>query len=98
MSYASGIGSLQQTINSISTSESKPVAPASNPDGDGSAPAAAQPDWANLSSASEIVSQAMEGSDARATKVAALQQAIADGSYGVSSSDVADKIIQSLLD
>lgn len=97
MSYASGIGSLQQAINSISPSETTPGATASK-DGEGSSPVAVQPDRANISSASEIVSQGLEGSDTRSTKVAALQQAIADGSYTVSSSDVADKIIQSLLD
>jgi negative regulator of flagellin synthesis FlgM len=97
MSYASGIGSLQPAIHSISPSERKP-APASTAEGEGSAPAMAQPDQANLSSASGIVSQALESSDTRTAKVSALQQAIADGSYTVSSSDVADKIIQSLLD
>jgi negative regulator of flagellin synthesis FlgM len=97
MSYASGIGSLQQPINSISPSETKPGAPASNTDSDVASPVTAQPDRANFSSAGEIVSQALEGSDTRSAKVAALQQAIADGSYSVSSSDVADKIIQSLL-
>ena len=44
------------------------------------------------------MAQALEGSDTRSAKVASLQQAIAAGTYNVSSSDVADKIIQSLLD
>jgi negative regulator of flagellin synthesis FlgM len=57
-----------------------------------------QLDKADLSSASGLMAQAMEGSDTRSDKVAALQQAIAAGSYSVSSSDVADKLIQSLLD
>jgi flagellar biosynthesis anti-sigma factor FlgM len=39
----------------------------------------------------------MEGPDIRSAKVASLQQAIAAGNYSVSSSDVADKIIESLL-
>jgi flagellar biosynthesis anti-sigma factor FlgM len=39
----------------------------------------------------------MEGPDIRSEKVASLQQAIAAGNYSVSSSDVADKIIESLL-
>ena len=50
-------------------------------------------DQTNFSSAA----QALDGSDIRSAKVSALQQAIAAGSYSVSSSDVADKIIQSLL-
>lgn len=98
MSYASGIGSLQQAINSISPSKTKPAAAASNTDSDLASPATAQLDRANLSSVGEIVSQALEGSDTRSAKVAALQQSIAAGSYSVSSADVAHKIIQSLLD
>ena len=35
MSYASGIGSLQQAINSISSAETKPAARATTPNGDG---------------------------------------------------------------
>jgi negative regulator of flagellin synthesis FlgM len=55
-------------------------------------------DQTNLSSTGGLVAQALESSDTRSAKVASLQQAIAAGSYSVSSSDVADKIIQSLLD
>jgi negative regulator of flagellin synthesis FlgM len=95
MSYASGIGSLQQAINSISSAETKPAATAITTDGDASVE---HTDEANLSSAGGIVAQALEGSDVRTAKVAALQQAIADGNYNVSSSDVAEKMIQSLLD
>jgi negative regulator of flagellin synthesis FlgM len=98
MSYTSGIGSLQAAVNSISLSESKPAAPTSTPDVSGSAASVDRADEASLSSAGGIVAQALEGSDVRTTKVAALQQAIAEGSYNVSSSDVAEKMIQSLLD
>jgi len=44
-----------------------------------------------------VVSQALSGSDVRFEKVAALQQQIAAGTYNVSSSDVADKLLSSLL-
>ena len=98
MSYASGIGSLQPAVNSISLSESKPAASTSTPDGSGSPASVDRTDEASLSSAGCIVVQALEGSDVSTIKVAALQQAIADGSYNVSSSDVAEKMIQSLLD
>ena len=102
MSYASGINSLQQTINSITSSESKPATQVTAPDAvsrasEGSTAGVAQVDQANLSSTGGLVAQALEGSDTRSAKVASLQQAIATGSYSVSSSDVADKIIQSLL-
>jgi negative regulator of flagellin synthesis FlgM len=98
MSYASGIGGLQQAINSISSAETKPAATVITPDGDGLVASVEHTDEANLSSTGGIVAQALEGSDVRTAKVAALQQAIADGSYNVSSSDVAEKMIQTLLD
>ncbi len=101
MSYASGIGSLQQAINSITRSEAKPATSVSVPgSGVNEQPAAnvEHADQASLSSAGGLVAQALESPDTRSAKVASLQQAIATGSYNVSSSDVADKIIQSLLD
>jgi negative regulator of flagellin synthesis FlgM len=58
----------------------------------------AQTDHADLSAAGGLISKALEGTDVRTSKVEALQQAIASGSYHVSSSDVAGKMIQSLLD
>jgi negative regulator of flagellin synthesis FlgM len=102
MSYASGINSLQQTINSVTASEAKPATPVSAPDSvskasDGSIALAEQVDQANLSSTGGLVAQALEGSDTRSAKVASLQQTIAAGNYNVSAADVADKIIQSLL-
>jgi negative regulator of flagellin synthesis FlgM len=101
MSYASGIGGLQQEINSISPSEAKPAVQASGSDSIISQQPTAtveHADQTNLSSAAGLVAQALESSDTRSAKVASLQQAIAAGSYSVPSSDVADKIIQSLLD
>jgi negative regulator of flagellin synthesis FlgM len=101
MSYASGIGSLQQAINSITLSEAKPATSVSVPgSGVNEQPIAnvEHADLASLSSAGGLVAQALESPDIRSAKVASLQQAIATGSYNVSSSDVADKIIQSLLD
>jgi negative regulator of flagellin synthesis FlgM len=98
MSYASGIGSGQQAINTISSAETKPAAPATTPNGNGLVASVEHTDDANLSSAGGLVAKALEGSDVRTDKVAALQQAITDGSYNVSSSDVAEKIIKSFLD
>jgi negative regulator of flagellin synthesis FlgM len=103
MSYASGINSLQQTINSITPSEAKPGTQVSASDSvskasEGSIANVEQVDQTNLSSTGGLVAQALESSDTRSAKVASLQQAIAAGNYSVSSSDVADKIIQSLLD
>jgi|HubBroStandDraft_6_1064221.scaffolds.fasta_scaffold974855_2 negative regulator of flagellin synthesis FlgM len=97
MSFASGIGSVQQAINSITPSEAKPAIRTSVSDGEITEKLIAT-DQTNLSSTGGLVAQALESSDIRSAKVASLQQAIAAGSYNVSSSDVADKIIQSLLD
>lgn len=102
MSYADGIGSLQQALSSIAPAATTPAqqVPASgNEETESGATISTgtQTDHANLSSAGALIAKALEGSDTRSSKVAALQQAIASGSYQVPSSDVADKMIQSLL-
>ncbi|QNI35304.1 flagellar biosynthesis anti-sigma factor FlgM [Edaphobacter albus] len=98
MSYTNGIGDWKQIQN--------PIAPASTTEVQKGNPAKAaesqkiaspHTDKAQLSPASELLANGVEGSDVRGSKVEALQKAIADGSYKVSSGDVADKIIQSLL-
>jgi negative regulator of flagellin synthesis FlgM len=102
MSYANGITNQQQPLSSISSSapqESKPVVPGSISGGTASStPGAEHADLTSLSATGGLVSQSLEGSDVRAGKVASLQQAIATGNYNVPSSDVADKIMQSLLE
>lgn len=93
MSYATGIGSLQQAINSITPAETKLAVQSGEPIAN-----VEHADQTSLSSTGGLVAQALESSDTRSAKVASLQQAIAAGTYNVSSSDVADKIIQSLLE
>jgi negative regulator of flagellin synthesis FlgM len=100
MSYIGGVGSFEQGINPVAPSETKPTIQATVPKGEaseGTIRNVGHRDQADLSSAGGLVAQALESSDARIAKVTALQQAIATGNYSVSSSDVADKIIQSLL-
>jgi negative regulator of flagellin synthesis FlgM len=102
MSFASGIDSLQQAINSSAPSNAKPVVTANRIENVAVANAASiehadNLDQADLSSAGGVVTQALKSSDIRSEKVASLQQAIAAGTYNVSSSDVADKIIEGLL-
>jgi len=102
MSYASGIGNMQQAANVIEPPEAKQAAKGialDNKTDRGVMPSGnvGHADQASLSSAGGLVAQALTGSDTRATKVAALQSAIAAGTYNVSSSDVADKVFQSLL-
>jgi len=102
MSYTNGIGNLQQALSSITPAETKPSQQVSEAGSaatrGGAASTAVQTDHADLSAAGGALSRALEGSDVRMEKVQALQQAIASGSYHVSSSDVADKLIQSLMD
>ena len=97
MTYPNGIGDWKQTLN--------PITPVATPEHrqlenqkTTSAGSTNQTDQAKLSPASEMIAQAMGDSDVRLSKVEALQKAIADGTYSVPSSDVAGKIIQSLLE
>jgi negative regulator of flagellin synthesis FlgM len=103
MSSVNGIGNPQQTISSITSSITKPTVQETASSGATSENAVSSSnvqhtDQTTLSSTAGLVTQALVGSDTRSEKVASVQQAIAAGSYSVSSSAVADKIIQSLLD
>jgi negative regulator of flagellin synthesis FlgM len=97
MSYSNEIGGLQRGLNSIAvtgtTQTNTPAAAMKTNDA-----STEQIDQAKLSSMGGLVSQALGGSDVRTDKVAKLQQAIVGGSYSVSSSDVAEKMIDSLLE
>jgi anti-sigma28 factor (negative regulator of flagellin synthesis) len=53
-------------------------------------------DSAKVSLAGAMLSQACTGSDVRFDKVAALQQSITAGTYGVASANVAGRLIDSL--
>jgi flagellar biosynthesis anti-sigma factor FlgM len=101
MSFPNGIGDLKQALTSIApatTTEAQQVTSAKSRESKTATPREPQSDEARLSSTGGLISQALESSDVRTAKVEALQKAISDGSYNVSSSDVADKMIQSLLD
>ncbi|HEV2618580.1 MAG TPA: flagellar biosynthesis anti-sigma factor FlgM, partial [Acidobacteriaceae bacterium] len=54
-------------------------------------------DSAKVSLAGAMLSQATTGSDVRFEKVAALRQSIEAGTYDVSSSAVASKLVDSML-
>jgi negative regulator of flagellin synthesis FlgM len=64
-------------------------------------PAPEKADQTSLSTVSDLVANALSrvdaNSDVRLEKILPIQQAIANGSYRVSASDVAGKIIDSLL-
>lgn len=102
MSYSNGIGELQQVLSSITPATTQPASQTvetanAQRQNHVSNAQAEQPDQANLSSTGGMIAHALQGSDVRSEKVAALQQAIASGSYNVPSSDVAGKMVDSLL-
>lgn len=103
MSYANGVGTLQQVLSSITPAPAQAAGSASAPNQEhpvaaANASHAERADQTVLSSAGGAIAHALGGSDVRSERVAALQQAIASGTYNVSSSDVAGKMIQSLLE
>ena len=99
MSYANGIGNLQQALNAMTSTSTKSATDVANNEMNRAAliQDPVYKDQTSWSSAGGAMVQALEGSDVRSAKVAALQQAIATGRYNVSSSDVAEKMIDSLL-
>ncbi len=68
---------------------------ANHPAADDRQPVAAR-DQAQLSAAGTVLARALHLSDVRLDKVAALQQAIANGTYSVSSEALAGWLIESL--
>jgi negative regulator of flagellin synthesis FlgM len=54
-------------------------------------------DQATFSSAGSEVSQTADDTEVRMDKVAAIQAALAAGTYNVSASDVASKVVDSML-
>ena len=98
MSYTNGIGDWKQVFPAVApTSASQTQQSGSRTQAAESKPAAGAQDEAKVSSTGELVARALSTPDVRTDKVEALQKAIGDGSYNVSSSDVAGKMIDSLL-
>jgi negative regulator of flagellin synthesis FlgM len=107
VSYTNGIGSPQQfqqvpsaaepAASSSANRTAKTEAGAASVSASATFGNAVPVDEAKVSTAAGMIAQAMSGSDVRTEKVAALQQAIDAGTYSVSSSDVADKVIGSML-
>ena len=63
----------------------------------GNTGAAGGDDVAHLSQAASLISQTLALPDVRMDKVGQVQQALAEGSYSVDSSDVADRMISTML-
>ena len=97
MNYSNGIGDRMQALNPIAPASASQTRPAGAKAAEAKPAGRTETDATTLSPTGELISQALGGSDVRSSKVEALQKAIADGSYNVSSSDVAGKIMDSLL-
>lgn len=93
MNGTNGISSLGKLLGSLTLSESKPKTDAVAVQG------TEKPvqDQASVSVAGGLAAQAAGDSDVRLARVQQLQAAIANGTYRVSATDVADKMIESLL-
>lgn len=93
-----GIGTLQTSLLQQTSSTQKAATEASASHAPRNAAAVSTgSDQTSLSSASTSLAHALTTSDVRTDKVASLQQAIDSGSYHVSSPEVADKLLNSLL-
>lgn len=101
MSFPNGIGDLKQALTSITpatTTEAQQTTSAKTRETKTATTHESRSDEARLSSTGGLIVQALESSDIRTAKVEALQKAISNGTYNVSTSEIADKMIQSLLD
>jgi negative regulator of flagellin synthesis FlgM len=90
MNVHNNLQGLQQLLSSqevARTSSGKTAGPASG----------SSSDEATLSSAASAAAQAAPDSDVRMEKVAQVQKALADGTYKVASSDVANRMIDAML-
>jgi negative regulator of flagellin synthesis FlgM len=100
MSYTNGIGGPQQLSTLTTTAATAPRSQTNIPVQSGvSAPVTngLSDDQTSFSAAANLIAQPSGESDVRSERISALQQAISAGTYNVSSSDVADKLIQTLV-
>lgn len=95
MSLLDGIGSLRGSLELPTVAERR-----TNNDSavkeKVSAETTKEKDAATLSTASSLLAKALDTSDVRNSKVDALRQSIADGTYSVPSIEVAGKIVDAL--
>lgn len=96
MSETTGVGNLGSLVSSLGLERTSGTARATKADA-GVETKSVRGDQATLSSAAGALAQAANTDDVRSEKVAELQKAIASGSYHVSSTVVADKLIDSML-
>jgi negative regulator of flagellin synthesis FlgM len=95
-----GIGSSQQfpvTTDAVAASSAGRTARTDASLGTQTGVGANSVDQANVSGTANVVAQALSGSDVRMDRVTSLQGAIAAGTYNVPASDVAAKLLSSLM-
>ena len=101
MNIPSGIGDVPQPLNVQGPAATSGAGQADNlkqlSGNDVSMAASTQSDAAKVSVLAGLLTQDVSGTDARAGRVAELQQAISAGTYSVPASAVADKLIESML-
>lgn len=101
MTYSNSISATSQIFSSLtlsSVSESGNVSSMTKLDsGSSAATIHTQNDQSTVSTTANLLSQALSVSDERAGRVAALRETISSGAYSVSSADIADKLIQSMV-
>ena len=102
MAALDGISTLQTALSGLNVSDAQAAAAAQSrtkatTGAETSAVQAGTLDRASLSAAGGLAAQGADNSDVRLGRVAELRTAIANGSYNVSPSAVADKIVEGLL-
>ena len=91
MNVHNSLQGLQQLFASQEVAASEPGKRGAAAEGGSSA------DEATLSSAASAAARALPDSDVRMEKVSAVQKALAEGTYNVASSDVANSMIDGML-
>jgi negative regulator of flagellin synthesis FlgM len=100
VSHMNGIGSSQQfpaTTEAVAASSTARTARTDASVGTQTGVSASGVDQARVSGTANVVAQALSGSDVRMDRVTSLQSAIAAGTYNVPASDVASKLLSSLM-
>ena len=101
MSYTSVIAGAQQSL-SLTTSTTKATLQANVSDVSMDVNALSekgplQDDRSKLSFGASLLTKALTEPDTRSERIGSLQQAIATGTYSVPASDIADKLLQSMV-
>jgi negative regulator of flagellin synthesis FlgM len=97
MTYSNGLGNLHNLLGTVATADTKRTDASISATDVATTTAARTDDHTQFSKASGLLGGALSGPDARMPKVLALAAAIASGNYQVSSSDVAGKMIDSIM-